>query len=185
MRFLKVSSDLITDENINANEFRVYTYLMSLYNEKDGCSYPSIETIAKKVNISSRTVKKCIKHLEELGYLVIGKRKGTKGNFNTYSKFKHIIKNLKNNMKKKEDPKEKTLEEELIEETGRDKETVVAAIKEAVKKGANNIKAYAKVIIENTKHIKEKFNPTGFSNFRGRNYTDDDYKNLERELLGW
>ena len=43
MQFLKLSYELITDKNITSNEFRIYTYLMSLYNEKQGCSFPSIE----------------------------------------------------------------------------------------------------------------------------------------------
>ena len=32
MQFLKLSYELITDKNITANEFRIYTYLLSLYN---------------------------------------------------------------------------------------------------------------------------------------------------------
>ena len=39
MQFLKLSHELITDKNITSNEFRIYTYLLSLYNEDKQCSY--------------------------------------------------------------------------------------------------------------------------------------------------
>ena len=51
MQFLKLSYELITDKNITSNEFRIYTYLMSLYNEKQGCSFPPIEVIAERTTI--------------------------------------------------------------------------------------------------------------------------------------
>lgn len=91
MQFLKLSTDLITDKNITSNEFRIYTYLLSLYNAEKQCSYPSIEVIADRLNISISTVKRSIKKLAELGYISIEKRKGLAGNFNIYKKLKHII----------------------------------------------------------------------------------------------
>lgn len=42
MQFLKLAHELITDKNITSNEFRIYTYLMSLYNKEKKCAYPSI-----------------------------------------------------------------------------------------------------------------------------------------------
>ena len=56
MKFLKLSHDLITDTNITSNEFRIYTYLLSLYNENKKYAYPSIETISNRLNISVATV---------------------------------------------------------------------------------------------------------------------------------
>lgn len=91
MQFLKLSHELITDKNITSNEFRIYTYLLSLYNAEKQCSYPSIEVIADRLNISISTVKRSIKKLAELGYISIEKRKGLAGNFNIYKKLKHII----------------------------------------------------------------------------------------------
>lgn len=91
MQFLKLSTDIITDKNITANEFRIYTYLLSLYNVEKQCSYPSIEVIADRLNISISTVKRSIKKLAELGYISIEKRKGLAGNFNIYKKLKHLI----------------------------------------------------------------------------------------------
>ena len=50
--FLKLDTNLITDTSINSNEFRIYTYLLSLYNQEKNCAYPSLETISEKLNIS-------------------------------------------------------------------------------------------------------------------------------------
>lgn len=91
MQFLKLSYELITDKNITSNEFRIYTYLMSLYNEKQGCSFPSIEVIAERTTISIATVKRGIKKLVELGYMVVEKQKAKIGNFNRYTNFKHLV----------------------------------------------------------------------------------------------
>ena len=91
MQFLKLSHELITDKNITSNEFRVYTYLLSLYNAEKQCSYPSIDIISERLNISISTVKRSIKRLEELEYISIEKRKGLAGNFNIYKKLKHLI----------------------------------------------------------------------------------------------
>ena len=94
MQFLKLPYELITDKNITSNEFRIYTYLLSLYNAEKDCAYPSLEVIAEKVSIGIRTVKSSIKKLVELGYMIIEKKKGINGNFNTYKEFKYLIKNV-------------------------------------------------------------------------------------------
>ena len=95
MQFLKLSYELITDKNITSNEFRIYTYLMSLYNEKQGCSFPSIEVIAERTIISIATVKRSIKKLVELGYVVVEKQKAKIGNFNKYTNFKYLVSDKK------------------------------------------------------------------------------------------
>ena len=100
MKFLKLSHDLITDTNITSNEFRIYTYLLSLYNENKKCAYPSIEIISNRLNISVATVKRSIKRLVELGYMIIEKKKSVAGNYNTYKELKHLIKNVADTTKK-------------------------------------------------------------------------------------
>ncbi|MDK0845363.1 helix-turn-helix domain-containing protein [Clostridium perfringens] len=91
--FLKLDTNLITDTTINANEFRIYTYLLSLYNQQKKCAYPSLETISTKLNISLSTVKRSIKHLVEIGYISVEKKKAQIGNHNIYTKMKHLISN--------------------------------------------------------------------------------------------
>ena len=93
--FLKLDTNLITDTSINSNEFRIYTYLLSLYNNEKKCAYPSLETISTKLNISLSTVKRAIKHLAELGYISVEKKKAQIGNHNIYTRLKHLISNKK------------------------------------------------------------------------------------------
>ena len=89
--FLKLDTNLITDTSINSNEFRIYTYLLSLYNQEKKCAYPSLETISTKLNISLSTVKRAIKHLTELRYISVEKKKAQIGNHNIYTRLKHLI----------------------------------------------------------------------------------------------
>lgn len=93
MQFFKLSYELITDKNITSNEFRIYTYLMSIYNAKKCCSFPSMQVIAEKTTISIATVKRSIKKLVELGYMKVEKQKSKIGNFNKYTNFKHLVPN--------------------------------------------------------------------------------------------
>lgn len=99
MQFLKVAHELITDTTITSNEFRIYAYLMMLYNEKSGCSFPSMETIAYKLGISKRTIVTTIKKLEELEYIKVDKQKAKIGNYNKYSEFKYLVPNKKKEVK--------------------------------------------------------------------------------------
>lgn len=107
MQFLKLSYELITDKNITSNEFRIYTYLISLYNEKQGCSFPSIEVIAERTTVSIATVKRSVKKLVELGYMIVEKQKAKIGNYNKYTNFKHLVSDKKASLKteKAEDKK--------------------------------------------------------------------------------
>lgn len=111
IQFLQLDFNLITDTRITSNEFRIYAYLLSLYNDNKKCSYPSLETIANKLNISLTTVKKSIKRLVELGYMKIEKKKADRGFFNTYTSFKNMIKKInKKSSKKAEDNKTKPVD---------------------------------------------------------------------------
>ncbi len=116
MSFVMVDRNLVTDKNINANEYRVHTYLLLMYNKDKACAFPSIEVMAKELNMSMSTVKRCIKKLQELGYVEVSKKKGLAGNFNVYSKLKHLI--VRKN-KAAETPAEAT----IINEENADKET--------------------------------------------------------------
>lgn len=91
MSFVMVDRNLVTDQNINANEYRVHTYLLLMYNQNKACAFPSLEVMAKELNMSVSTVKRCIKKLQDLGYVEVSKRKGLAGNFNIYKKLKHLI----------------------------------------------------------------------------------------------
>lgn len=110
IQFLQLAHQLVTDTNITANEFRIYTYLLTLYNDEKKCSYPSLETISNKLNISLTTVKKSIKRLVELGYMKIEKKKTDRGFYNTYTSFKNMIKRKFN----KKSNEEKESKEDIV-----------------------------------------------------------------------
>lgn len=105
VQFLLLDKNLITDTNISDKEYRIYTYLLYLYNAEKKGSYPSLETISNALNISVTTVKKSIKNLVNLGYMKIEKEKCSKGYFNIYKNFKHLITGGKKrkSVKKKDD----------------------------------------------------------------------------------
>ena len=97
MQFLKVPYELIEDKNITANEFRIYTFLMSRYNSEKECSYPSLEVIADKIGISTRTIIRSIKNLVKLKYLKVTKKTGLYGIYNEYSEMKYLVTNKEEN----------------------------------------------------------------------------------------
>ena len=210
IQFLKLAECLITDKNINSNELRVYAYLINLFNKEKGCSYPAIETIAKDINLSDRTVKNCIAKLVKLEYMSIEKKKSVKGNYNTYKNFRFMVsdkeqkkiapkvgvdsngnKPLPNQVTVEEalqeaKSKELTLEEQIAKETSTPIEEVKEAVEYAKDNNARDIKAYVKKCLENNWH-KSKItksngiNPFKFNNFEPREY---DYESLEAQLLG-
>ena len=59
--------------------------------------------ISERLGICLSTVKKLIKNLAKLNYIVIEKRKGLSGNFNVYKSLRHIISNITNKKAKRND----------------------------------------------------------------------------------
>ena len=200
MQFLKLSTDLITDTNITSNEFRIYAYLLSLYNDNKKCSYPSLETIANKLNISLTTVKKSIKRLAELGYMKIEKKKTDRGFFNTYTSFKNMIKKKINKKSSKKAKANKVTPVDLKEievisnETGLEKEKAEQLLKIAEPKKILEVYEYAKSRAKNLysfmfKAIKDNWNiqsvvsPVYENIETGRgNYTSNNSKRFKRQV---
>ena len=208
IQFLQIDFNLITDTKITSNEFRIYAYLLSLYNDNKKCSYPSLETIANKLNISLTTVKKSIKRLAELGYMKIEKKKTDRGFFNTYTSFKNMIKKKinKKSSKKAKDNKttpvdsngEKPLDLKEIElisnETGLEKEKAEQLLKIAEPKKILEVYEYAKSRAKNLysfmfKAIKDNWNiqsvvsPVYENIETGRgNYTSNNSERFRRQV---
>ena len=169
IQFLQIDFNLITDTKITSNEFRIYAYLLSLYNDNKKCSYPSLETIANKLNISLTTVKKSIKRLVELGYMKIEKKKTDRGFFNTYTSFKNMIKKKINKKSSKKAKANKVTPVDLKEielisnETGLEKEKAEQLLKIAEPKKIIEVYEYAKSRAKNLysfmfKAIKDNWN---------------------------
>lgn len=160
IRFFKLSQDLITDPNLTTYDFRIYVYLMSLYNKEKGCSFPSLETIAEKLVIGLTTVKKSIHKLNDLGYLKIEKQNKKIGHYNKYCNFKHIIDDLKSIKDKiKDNFKEHQLPSSL------------------------NDFLEEKVEILSVKERKQKDIDNNISVRIARKYTDIDSSSFAKELL--
>lgn len=131
MRFFKLSYELITDTNITSNEFRIYTYLMSLHNEMQGCSFPSMDKIVEKTNISLATVKRSIKRLVELGYMTVEKQKAKIGNFNKYKNFKYLVNSTEKDNSTEDINKEMTTKKIVEDQESNTKPLIVADCKES------------------------------------------------------
>lgn len=131
MQFFKLSYELITDTNITSNEFRIYTYLMSLHNDKQGCSFPSMDKIVEKTGISLATVKRSIKRLVELGYMIVEKQKAKIGNFNKYKNFKHLINSTEKENSTKDITTEMPIKKEVKKARNERKPLIVSDCKES------------------------------------------------------
>lgn len=214
IKFLKLAEYLITDKQINSNELRIYIYLINLFNREKDCSYPAIETIAKDINLSSRTVKNCIAQLVKLGYMEIEKKKSVKGNYNTYKNFKFMILDKKQEVTPKvnvdsngqkpldgqigvEEALEQVEKEEInkiikatgvTEEEAREELRVVKS-----KEGIKDIIQYTIGTINNKKRNEKELEKTVANkkqeinprSFNNFPAREYDYDDLERKLLGW
>ena len=55
----------------------------------------------------------------------------------------------------------------------------------ALKFKASNKENQQKVIVSKNRNSPSKSNVSGFNNFEGRNYTDEDWSKMQNKLLGW
>ena len=60
---------LVFDSNISANSLRIYTYLMSIYEEEKATSTISNNDLSKKLNIPLTKVKETINQLININYI--------------------------------------------------------------------------------------------------------------------
>ena len=80
MFYTKVNNNLLRNENLKANTKILLLVIMS-YESKEGYSYPSHSRLIKETGLSKSTLIKCLKELEELGYIISEK---VAGNNNKY-----------------------------------------------------------------------------------------------------
>ena len=80
MFYTKINNDLLRNENLKANTKILLLVIMS-YESKEGYSYPSHSRLIKETGLSKSTLIKCLKELEELGYITSEK---VAGNNNKY-----------------------------------------------------------------------------------------------------
>ena len=80
MFYTKINNDLLRNENLKANTKILLLVIMS-YESKEGYSYPSHSRLIKETGLSKSTLIKCLKELEELGYIISEKAAGNNNKY--------------------------------------------------------------------------------------------------------
>ena len=80
MFYTKIDNNLLRNENLKANTKILLLIIMS-YESKEGCSYPSHSRLMKETGLSKSTLIKCLKELEELGYIISEKSTGSNNKY--------------------------------------------------------------------------------------------------------
>lgn len=65
LKYIDLPNELITNKDIDSNDFRVYSYILSF-------NSTSLEEISKRVNIKLSEVKKSVCKLKDLGFIKPG-----------------------------------------------------------------------------------------------------------------
>ena len=68
-QYVRIPHSLLTTDGIKASSIAVYAALAS-YADKDGFSWPSVPSIAKRAGLSEKITRRECKRLVELGYLI-------------------------------------------------------------------------------------------------------------------
>ena len=100
MFYTKINIDLLRNENLKANTKILLLVIMS-YESKEGYSYPSHSRLIKETGLSKSTLIKCLKELEELGYIISEKSTGSNNKYFIDSSIK--ISSSKSNTSAKND----------------------------------------------------------------------------------
>lgn len=202
--YLKFRNAIKKDENLSLEESYLLEILFDYYNTNCGYAFPSYDILMKDLKTKRRAkVSKLLKSLVKKGYILI-KKVGKK---NTYTLLKYLF--IHKKTKGKEDLGQITIDEiateeenKVIEATGCTKgqaktllqlsknkiEKVIGTFEYAASKGAKNIYAYVKALLERNidispKHIERTI--PFITSCEGRNYSDEWYQEAERKLLGW
>ena len=105
MFYTKINNNLLRNENLKANTKILLLVIMS-YESKEGYSYPSHSRLIKETGLSKSTLIKCLKELEELGYIISEKAAGNNNKYFIDSSIK--ISSSKNDTSTKNDTSSST-----------------------------------------------------------------------------
>ena len=201
--YLKFRNAIKKDENLSLEESYLLEVLFDYYNVNCGYAFPSYDILMEDLKTKRRAkVSKLLKSLVKKGYILIQKV----GKKNTYQLLKYLF--IHKRTKGKEDSGQITIEDitteenKVIEVTGCTKgqaktllqlsknkiEKVITTFEYAASKGAKNIYAYVKALLERNIDISKEHkqrNIPFITTCEGRNYSDEWYQDIERKLLGW
>ncbi len=119
MRYVNITSDLVSDKNLNSSEFRIFVYLLQNWNEKYGYSFPLREQIIQDLGMGNNTVNRALNSLEEKGYITRKKHKTKNGWNNIYYIHKYLVVSKKAQDLEKA-PKVNEKVNEIVVENGRE-----------------------------------------------------------------
>lgn len=202
--YLKFRNAIKKDENLSLEESYLLELLFDYYNVNCGYAFPSYDILMKDLKTKRRAkVSKLLKSLVKKGYILIQKS----GKKNTYKLLKYLF--IHKKTKEKEEPGQMTIDDiateeecKVIEAIGCTKrqaktllqlsknkiEKIISTIEYAASKGAKNIYAYVKALLERNIDISPKYTKLTIpfiATCEGRNYSDEWYEQAERKLLGW
>lgn len=133
MSYTNIDNDLITDRNLNSNEFRIFIYLLRNWNEKYGYSFPLREQIQEGTGISLKTINKVLNSLEEKGYITRAKHKTKTGWNNIYYIHKYLVASKKDTPEAPADAKPSENERKACEIDAKEVETNELLVKQKAK----------------------------------------------------
>ena len=195
--YLAFNNYIFKAENLSLEEGYMMQVLFQVYNEALGYAYPTYKALMKacKTNRQAK-ISKILKSLVAKGYITVEKH----GNNRYY--IAGVEKFIEGNAPVQEE-EVSTVEglsvsqERTLMKLARTKDKLLEMVNYA-KSRAKNLFAYVYRLLKDNVVLGAKdtsVNPhynsatpkgySSFNNFEGRNYSQEDYDELEKQLLGW
>lgn len=207
--YMKFINAIRLDENLTLTEGYFLETLFNLYNTNLGYAFPSYEKLMKALKTRRRgKISSLIKSLVKKGYIKVGKLH----NHNVYYIIKYLFIENKNNSNDSNNGSntEPTENEQLImnldnnitqrqaksllEMAKDDVNKVINYVKYSINRKVGSIYYYTRTLITRNAKINISNDDNNYSSKKecefvtccsSRNYTEDEFKMLEWQLLGW
>ena len=195
--YMKFNNFILSDENLTLEEGYMLQVLFQFHNIECGYAYPTYTTLTKacKTNRQAK-ISKILKSLVTKGYIriekcknnryyIVGVEKYIEGNAPVQEEEVSTVEGLS------------VSQERTLMKLARTKDKLLEMVNYA-KSRAKNLFAYVYRLLKDNVVLGAKdtsVNPhynsatpkgySSFNNFEGRNYSQEDYDELEKQLLGW
>ena len=195
---MKFNNFILSDENLTLEEGYMLQVLFQYHNIEEGYAYPTYKALMKacKTNRQAK-ISKILKSLVAKGYIKIEKCKNNRYYIVGVEKF------IEGNAPVQEEKETSTVEglsasqERTLMKLAGTRDKLIQMVNYAQNK-AKNLFAYVYRLLKDNVTIGAKDTSTNpyynsatpkgyssFNNFEGRNYSQEDYDELEKQLLGW
>lgn len=195
--YMKFNNFILSDENLTLEEGYMLQVLFQYHNIEEGYAYPTYTTLMKacKTNRQAK-ISKILKSLVAKGYIkiekcknnryyIVGIEKYIEGNAPVQEEGTSTVEGLS------------ASQEKTLMKLAGTKERFLQMVNYA-RSRAKNLFAYVYRLLKDNVVLGAKDTSTNphynsatpkgyssFSNFEGRNYSQEDYNELEKQLLGW